>query len=120
MNDSMVAGDAADQRLLGNLADLLRQGALPGELADFTDEDCRAAATFIVACAARRPAGIALVRLESVGTKLGQRRMRIAIINDDMPFLVDSIAGAIAGKRVDHPPAAPPGDLRRAATIMAA
>ena len=76
--DSMVAGDAAHQRLLDNLADLLRQGALPGELADFSEEDRRAAAEFIAACAARRPPGIALVRLESVGTKLGHRRMRIA------------------------------------------
>jgi glutamate dehydrogenase len=106
--DSMVAGDAAHQRLLDNLANLLRQGALPGELADFSEEDSRAAAAFIAACASRRPPGIALVRLESVGTKLGQRRMRIAIINDDMPFLVDSIAGAIAGKgliihRLLHP-----------------
>ena len=77
MNDSMVAGDAAHQRLLDNLATLLRHGALPGELVDFSEEDSRAAAAFIAACATRRPPGIALVRLESVGTKLGQRRMRI-------------------------------------------
>ena len=99
---------------------LLRQGALPGELDDFSDEDCHAAAAFIAGCASRRPPGIALVRLESAGTKLGQRRMRICIANDDMPFLVDSIAGAIAGARPDHPPPAPPGDLRRAATRRAA
>ena len=108
MNDSMVAGDAAHQRLLDNLAALLREGALPGELADLTDEDCVAAAEFIAACASRRPPGIALLRLESVGTKLGHRRMRIAIANDDMPFLVDSIAGAIAARgliihRLLHP-----------------
>ena len=35
-------------------------GALPGELDDFSGEDCRAAAEFIAACAARRPPGIAL------------------------------------------------------------
>ena len=101
-------GDAAHQRLIDNLAMLLRQGALPGELADFTDEDCRAAAEFIAACVNRRPSGIALVRLESVGTKLGQRRMRIGIANDDMPFLVDSVADAIAARgliihRLLHP-----------------
>ena len=106
--DSMVAGDAAHQRLLDNLGGALCGGALPGELKDFSDEDCREAAAFIAACASRRTPGKALVRLESAGTKVGHRRMRIAIINDDMPFLVDSIAGAIAGRgliihRLLHP-----------------
>ena len=96
--DSMVAGDAAHQRLLDNLGGALCGGALPGELKDFSDEDCREAAAFIAACASKRTPGKALVRLESAGTKVGHRRMRIAIINDDMPFLVDSIAGAIAGR----------------------
>jgi glutamate dehydrogenase len=106
--DSMVAGEAAHQRLLDNLSKALCGGALPGELEDFSDEECRAAAEFIAGCAAKRPRGKALVKLESAGTKLGHRRMRIAIINDDMPFLVDSIAGAIAGRgliihRLLHP-----------------
>jgi glutamate dehydrogenase len=35
------------------------------------------------------------VRLESLGGQVGQRRMRIAVINDDMPFLVDSVAAAV-------------------------
>src|SRR5688572_20584932 len=93
-----VAGDAAHQRLLDILATLLREGALPGELDDFTAEETREAAAFIAACAGRRQPGNALVRLESTGTGLGQRRMRIGIVNDDMPFLVDSVAQAIAGK----------------------
>jgi glutamate dehydrogenase len=106
--DSMVAGDAARQRLLDNLGTALCGGALPGELDEFSDEDCREAAAFIAAAAARRMPGKALVRLESSGTKLGHRRMRICIANDDMPFLVDSIAGAIAGRgliihRLLHP-----------------
>ena len=106
--DSMVAGEAAHQRLLDSLSRALCGGALPGELADFSAEDCREAAAFIAASAARRAPGKALVKLESAGTKVGHRRMRIAIINDDMPFLVDSIAGAIAGRgliihRLLHP-----------------
>jgi hypothetical protein len=60
------------------------------------------------ACAERRPPGIALVRLESLGGQVGQRRMRIGIVNDDMPFLVDSVANAIAARgliihRLLHP-----------------
>jgi len=106
--DSMVAGEAAHQRLLDNLATSLCGGALPGELDDFSTEDCRAAAAFLASCAARRPPGIALVRLESTGTSLGHRRMRIGIANDDMPFLVDSVAQAIAARgliihRLLHP-----------------
>ncbi|HVQ07513.1 MAG TPA: NAD-glutamate dehydrogenase domain-containing protein [Allosphingosinicella sp.] len=104
----MVAGEAAHQRLLDNLATSLCGGALPGELDDFSTEDCRAAAAFLASCAARRPPGIALVRLESTGTSLGHRRMRIGIANDDMPFLVDSVAQAIAARgliihRLLHP-----------------
>jgi glutamate dehydrogenase len=106
--DSMVAGDAAHQRLLDNLATSLCGGALPGELDDFSTEDCRAAAAFLAGCAGRRTPGSASVRLESTGTSLGHRRMRIGIVNDDMPFLVDSIAQAIAARgliihRLLHP-----------------
>jgi glutamate dehydrogenase len=103
-----VAGATADQRLLDILATLLRQGALPGELDDYSAEETREAAAFIAACAGKRQPGHALVRLESTGTGLGQRRMRIGIVNDDMPFLVDSVAQAIAARgliihRLLHP-----------------
>ncbi|MEA3011654.1 MAG: glutamate dehydrogenase [Sphingomonadales bacterium] len=106
--DSMVAGEAAHQRLLDNLATSLCGGALPGELDDFSTEDCQAAAAFLAGCAGRRSPGIASVRLESTGTSLGHRRMRIGIANDDMPFLVDSVAQAIAARgliihRLLHP-----------------
>ena len=103
-----MAGDTADRTLVDSLSHILQQGALPGELEDFSEEDTRAAAAFIAQCASRRPPGKALVRLESFGTQLGRRRMRICIANDDMPFLVDSVAGAIAARsliihRLLHP-----------------
>jgi len=103
-----VAGNTADQRLLDILATLLRQGALPGELDNYSAEETREAAAFIAACAGKRQPGSALVRLESTGTGLGHRRMRIGIVNDDMPFLVDSVAQAIAARgliihRLLHP-----------------
>jgi len=103
-----VAAKPADQRLIDALAHALCNGALPGELAGFSDNECREAAAFIVACAGRRPAGIALIRLESAGGQVGHRRMRMCIANDDMPFLVDSIANAIAARglvihRLLHP-----------------
>ena len=101
-------GMAGEEGLLDALSRALCDGALPGELDEFSREDCRAAALFIATCAARRPPGIALVRLESLSTKLGHRRMRLCIANDDMPFLVDSVAAAIAARgliihRLLHP-----------------
>ena len=100
------------------LAHALVDGALPGELADFTDADRIAAAQFIAACAARRPAGIALVRVEPQGGALGHRRMRIGIVNDDMPFLVDSVANTLAARnltvhRLLHPVLCVTRDERR-------
>ncbi len=104
----LAAGKGERSLLIDSLCQALRRGALAHELESFSEAETEAAAEFISACAARRPPGIALVRLESVGTQLGRRRMRIGIINDDMPFLVDSLAGAIAARgliihRLLHP-----------------
>ena len=49
------AGDSADPTLVDSLSHILQQGALPGELEDFSDEDTRAAAAFIAQGASRRP-----------------------------------------------------------------
>ncbi|MDQ8758115.1 NAD-glutamate dehydrogenase [Sphingosinicella sp. LHD-64] len=105
---SKVAEDAARRRLLDSLVHALCDGALPGELEGFTADDRQAAAEFIADAAYLRPPGMALVRLESTGTQLGQRRMRLVIANDDMPFLVDSVAAAISARgliihRLLHP-----------------
>jgi glutamate dehydrogenase len=105
---STAADHATDPRLIDSLSSALCAGALPGELKEFGPEDCRAAAAFVAGCANRRQPGSALVRIESTGTRLGERRMRICIVNDDMPFLVDSVAQAIAARgliihRLLHP-----------------
>ena len=50
---NLGAGDAAHQRLLDNLGSALCAGALPGELKDFGEEDCRAAARRCRAAALR-------------------------------------------------------------------
>jgi glutamate dehydrogenase len=87
---------------------VLVESALPEELDGLGAEDITDAAEFVAVCGQRRPPGIALIRLESVGGQVGQRRMRMCIVNDDMPFLVDSVAMAIAGRglaihRLLHP-----------------
>ncbi|HEY1604650.1 MAG TPA: NAD-glutamate dehydrogenase domain-containing protein [Allosphingosinicella sp.] len=107
-SEKAVAGKAGDAQILDALAHALVAGALPGELIGFTDQDRLAAAEFVASCAAHRARGAALVHLETQGGGAGHRRMRIGIVNDDMPFLVDSIANALAARglivhRLLHP-----------------
>lgn len=106
--ESRIAGDAAGQPLLDALGAALVDNALPGEISNFEEPDRLEAARFVADTALSRAAGEAVVRLESVGGEIGHRRMRLAIVNDDMPFLVDSIAAAIAARgliihRLLHP-----------------
>ncbi|MFL6770032.1 MAG: NAD-glutamate dehydrogenase [Sphingomicrobium sp.] len=84
--------DALQQALVGN--------ALAGELDGFTPEEQEEAARFIAEVAFKRRKGEVSTRLESTGGEAGRRRMRLGIINDDMPFLVDSVANAIAGRQL--------------------
>jgi glutamate dehydrogenase len=78
----------------------LVRGALAGELEGFGPADQAEATAFLADVAAVRQPGEAAIRVESTGGEAGRRRMRIAIINDDMPFLVDSIANAIAARHL--------------------
>ncbi|HKT85533.1 MAG TPA: NAD-glutamate dehydrogenase domain-containing protein [Novosphingobium sp.] len=75
------------------LAERIRDSLLPGdglEDAHWLDEVART----LLAAAQTREAGEAVIDLTSA---TGDRRfLRIALINDDMPFLVDSVAAAIA------------------------
>jgi len=102
----------APSRVAGSLVGTLRKAlvahALPGEIAGFGEAEQTAAAEFVAATAARRRPGTVALHLESSGGEVGHRRMRLAIVNDDMPFLVDSIAGAITARglavhRLLHP-----------------
>lgn len=91
------------------LAKRLVDGALPGELQGFGKTERADAARFVAATAERRKPGTANLALETMpGSADGRRRMRLAIVNDDMPFLVDSIAATIATHdiaidRIIHP-----------------
>ena len=94
--------------LAEDLAARLTRGALPGELIGFGPSEVAEAARFVAATAARRTPGEPALQLEPIGAEDTRRRMRLAIVNDDMPFLVDSIAAAIADHglaidRIIHP-----------------
>jgi glutamate dehydrogenase len=68
------------------------QDALSGEA-------LQAAAAFLAEAASRRRDGQSVVRIDSGGEDLrvsGRRRQRLAIVNADMPFLVDSIANCLS------------------------
>jgi len=86
----------------------LTEGALPGEI-EGLDKAARAeAARFIAETGALRPPGTAAIALEALETEGRERRMRLAVVNDDMPFLLDSIASTIAAydipiDRIIHP-----------------
>ncbi|MDX3911338.1 MAG: NAD-glutamate dehydrogenase [Sphingobium sp.] len=81
----------------------LAQGALPDEREGFDDRAVAKAAAFLSTAANSRKPGTPAIAIDTAGTESGAdesvpaaRTMRIAIVNDDMPFLVDSIANSLA------------------------
>lgn len=79
------------------------------------------AAQFLIKAAATRQPGESLIHIES---DTGERRLRIALVNDDMPFLVDSIAATMAAlgiaiDRLLHPVAPVTRDAKGALTAIA-
>ncbi len=77
------------------LAKRLTASLLPGD-APFARGALDQAAVFVLAAAASRSGGEPGIAIETVSGAAGERFMRIALINDDMPFLVDSIAACVA------------------------
>ena len=88
----MSSKSALSKALAGHLADSLLPGDPP-----FAADGLAAAAAFVLAAAQQREAGQGKVVIESISGTASERFMRVALINDDMPFLVDSIAAAISG-----------------------
>jgi len=96
MGSKSVAA-APSRALIKSLRSHLEASLLPGEAASAKpalDE----AATYLLDTAQTRAPGQSLVQLESAA---GDRRhLRIALVNDDKPFLVDSVAATIASQGV--------------------
>jgi len=92
--------------LTATIAHRMEASLLPGDHA-FTAGGLEHAARFVLASAMTRKPGQPVIEVES-GTAESGRLMRIAIINDDMPFLVDSLAATVAANglaidRLVHP-----------------
>ncbi len=94
MNSKLDRSDdraAVARALAGHLAGSVLPGDQP-----LGGEALERAAQFLQAAAERRSAGEPAIVIESVAGSASERFMRLAVINDDMPFLVDSIASTIA------------------------
>ncbi len=103
----MPTPETAASPLADLLAARLALSLLPEEAADFDAARIAEAARFTLAAAAQRDGSAPAIAIESI-SQAGNRYLRIAVINDDMPFLVDSIAGAITAlglaiDRLIHP-----------------
>jgi len=104
--DPPLTGD--DARLAAALGRAFQKGALPGENEGFDGAACARAAAFALGVMKHRDGPGARLAIDTVSGDAEHRFMRIAVINDDMPFLVDSIAATIARfglavDRVIHP-----------------
>jgi glutamate dehydrogenase len=93
--------------LLAALIARLRAGVLPGDEA-MTDGELADAARFVLDAAALRRPGQCAIALGTVIAPGRPRLMRLAVINEDMPFLVDSVGAALSARglaidRLLHP-----------------
>src|SRR6476469_2751723 len=96
----MTAHTRLDPPLVESIRKALTGNALPGETQGLSSDAERDAAEFLAAIAATRQRGELALAIESTGGEAGNRRMRIGMVNDDMPFLVDSVANALAQRQL--------------------
>ena len=102
------AQTAHDTKSIDFLIKALTSGALPGETDGFGRNERRAAAELALKALTKRASGRPSIAADTATSANGRRLMRIAIANDDMPFLVDSIAATVAAHdiaidRILHP-----------------
>lgn len=102
-NGAPALGEDELNRMAAALQAALFQNGLPGEVDDLDAGHRAAIAAFVAGAAARRPAGEPVVQIETLADEgpVGQRRLRLAIIGDDRPFLVDSTAAAVTAAGID-------------------
>src|SRR4051794_2462875 len=96
----MTAHTRLDPPLVESIRKALTGNALPGETHGLSREAERQAAEFLAQVASERRPGELALEIQSIGGDAGNRRMRIGIVNDDMPFLVDSVANAVAARQL--------------------
>jgi glutamate dehydrogenase len=96
----MTAHTRLDPPLVESIRKALTGNALPGETQGLSRDAERDAAEFLAEVAEKRRRGELALTIQSIGGEAGRRRMRIGMVNDDMPFLVDSVANAVAQRQL--------------------
>ncbi|GAB5487767.1 MAG: NAD-glutamate dehydrogenase [Parasphingorhabdus sp.] len=96
------------KKLEPKLVAAFNESALPGENIGFDQKACKEAAVFVLEHAHTRKNGAPIIALESVSDGEANRHLRMAVVNNDMPFLVDSICAVVANlglniERLIHP-----------------
>ena len=91
---------SADPKLAKPLLAAILARTLPGEIDGFGKDAQAQAVEFMLAAAAKRASGNSNVAVDTFADASGRLAMRVALINDDMPFLVDSVAAALASANV--------------------
>jgi len=107
INDSVAASPGGAPDMLNALASRISASLLPDET-PMAANTLAEATRFLLATASQRNGSEPAIAIESVPGPVGTRLMRIAAINDNMPFLVDSIAATITAlglgiDRLVHP-----------------
>ena len=109
MAQKAASKNAGSGKNLNALARHLKNAILPGDTG-FSPKALKEAAGFLLSAAQKRTKNRSVLALESIKdtARDGRLMLRIAIINDDMPFLVDSLAATIAAQglsieRLVHP-----------------
>ncbi|MGI9362137.1 MAG: NAD-glutamate dehydrogenase [Parasphingorhabdus sp.] len=107
-NAAQSTTSTPEKKLEKTLVSAFQESALPGESSGMNDKAYKEAVDFVLDCGLQRESAEAALALESVISPKGRRHLRLAIINDDMPFLVDSVCATIADfglniERLIHP-----------------
>ena len=108
MTSSSHGKSAQTPNPTADIAKALVAGSLPGDLDGFGQQARLAAAEFVLSALANRRSGQPSLVIDTITEADGRRRMRLAVINPNMPFLVDSVAAIISSKglvidRLLHP-----------------
>ena len=104
-SEPQSASKSDKDRRIDQLAQAMRDSLLPGDT-PFSGKPLKEAARFVLQAASTRETNRSALAIASGSDE--RRFGRVAVINDDMPFLVDSVAAAIASQglaidRLVHP-----------------
>ena len=92
---SANGGTSASGKLVAKLANHIGESLIPGE-SEFEQERREEIAAHLLDSGRVRKPGEAAIRIDTATVPEDRRVMRIVVINDDMPFLVDSVSATLA------------------------